>query len=909
MKNKLYKLIIFSLIFGAANFKAFSQLKCGNPAVTKKLYQEHPEIAAAEQAAETNLQELLRNRTPEQRSGTQVYIIPIVFHIIHQNGIENIPDANVFDEVNILNEDYRKLNSDTSVVYPGFKSRVADSRIEFRLAQKDPNGNCTNGIDRIYSHKTFSADDESKLNQWPRDKYLNVWVVNSIGTAGVAGYAYQPASASGFLTPYDGILILYNYIGSLSPGSAFTSRALTHEIGHYLNLAHPWGNTNDPEVACGDDGVSDTPVTMGHSACNAIDKFTHDCTFKPLNKAVYQFNDVTTTSGNIDPTVNDTTENVTLGGVVATGVSANSATNGKFEFSGWGTGATNGATYNSATTFGTLTGAVNTGKYYQFTITPRTPDDSSICIKAISFTVNRSATGPRTWVVRSGPGFATNIAPVISPANTNLYIGGSTVAVMKYDSTSSQIGITYNLTAASFTSVTPITFRIYAYNAEDALGTFGIDSLRITGTHGLIENYQNFMDYSYCSVMYTNGQKDRMRAALESQISQRSNLWTDANLAFTGVDQPTVCLAHPEFFSNKVRICAGTGTINTVKFTKNVQYGTPDSIRWYFEGGTPSTSNFLSPVIVTYPNAGQFKVTLIAYNAAGIDSVVKDNFIRVDESWATPFTGFYTESWEDPTKFFWDWTVINYDNNSQAWQFSNTAGYQGTKCVYMSGFNDYKYDIDDLLSPAFDFTFNVKDSLTFKCAAASRAGSLSEIDDALKVYTSSNCGNTWSLRATFKDSSLINNGYQPASWSPNATSTWTTRTVKLTPADNVNNLRFKFEYNSGSSNNNVYIDDINILGVVGINESATEAMKLSIYPNPANQTSTLAYHLENKADTKIEVIDVLGKSVFSQTNNGQPEGDYSVVISKQELHLVNGIYFVKFSVDNEVSIKKLIISE
>ena len=104
-----------------------------------------------------------------------VRIIPVVFHIVHNYGQENISDAQVLDAVRILNEDFRKLNPDTASIVPAFQSIAADCQIEFRLANIDPNGNCTNGIDRIVSPLTENADDFAKLNPWPEDQYLNIW--------------------------------------------------------------------------------------------------------------------------------------------------------------------------------------------------------------------------------------------------------------------------------------------------------------------------------------------------------------------------------------------------------------------------------------------------------------------------------------------------------------------------------------------------------------------------------------------------------------------------------------------------------------------------------------------------------------------------------------------------------------
>jgi len=901
MKNKFYKLIAFSLIFGGAGFTASAQLNCGATQATQKLYEQHPELAAVAAQYDTEIADLIQNAKVEQRSSTTVYVIPIVFHVLHQNGTENISDAQIFNQVDILNRDYRKLNADTATVVDAMKPFIADSYVEFRLAQIDPNGNCTNGIDRIYTHLTNSADDYSKLNQWPRDKYLNVWTVKTIGDAGVAGYAYYPSAVSGPLFPVDGVLILHDYIGSIGSSSVSHSRALTHEIGHYLNLQHTWGNTNDPNVACGDDQVTDTPPTKGHLSCTTTDRFAAACTFNPITTN-YKFDTVTTTSGTTDPGTPSLVPGITLSHFTANGVGANSSINGEFSYDGWDTGAPDGTT-----NFASLTGTLNTSKYYEFTVTPNVTN--SMTLNGLSFIVDRSATGPRTWAVRASTNaYASNIGTAsITPANANLAVQTGNVFFLKFDTTDSQKGTKIALSGAAFTNiVAPVTFRIYGYNAEDAFGTFGIDSVYLSGTTGLVENTENYMDYSYCSKMYTIGQRDRLRAALESSMSSRSNLWSVTNLAATGVSSPQSCVPYPDFFADKLRVCKG----DVVKFTKNVVHGTETARTWTFEGGTPATSTSATAVNVTYNTPGLYKVTLSASNAAGADSVIKVNYIRVDEDWADiDYNGAYTENFQNTTNFYWDWQVRNYDNNPYTWSVSDFAGYESSKCVMMTGYNNYNHDVDDLISPSYDLSYTSANIMTFKCAAASSAGAAVDVTDFLKVYVSTNCGNTWNLRATFKDSTLINNGYQPTYFAPGPATVWTERTVSIPASFATANVRFKFEYTTGAASNNIYIDDINLQGTVGITEDLIGEANLLIYPNPTNQTSTIAYHLNKKANTKIEVVDVLGKKVFSNATNGQAEGDYSVQISKQNQNLRNGIYFVRFSVDNESVTKKLIITE
>jgi hypothetical protein len=894
MKN-IYRSIGLGLLFcaGAISMLAQSTMPCATTEFTNKLRAQNPQL----QADFDNYNQALSATNRSGERSTTVYIVPVVFHVMHVNGAENISDAQIFAQMNRLNLDYRKLNSDTSSIVSRFDTLAADVRLEFRLAQIDPNGNCTNGIERIYTHKTFQADDASKVNQWPRDKYLNIWVVHDIAgstpSATILGFAHFPSDVAGPLFVYDGIIAVYNTING-------SSRTLTHEIGHYLNLQHTWGSTNDPNVACGDDLVNDTPVTKGHfSTCPDIDAV---CTLNPFT-ANFKFDSVTTTSGTTDPTAAPSLTAMSTTGFSAVGVSANSSTNGRFEYSGWGLGAPDGAT-----TYAALTGAISTAKYYQVKFTPQYGYNAKYT--QINFSFSRNATGVRTFAIRSSrDGYAANLATasVATADAANMSIQTGNVFFLKNDTTLTVNSGKVTLSGALFTNDTmPVTFRIYAWNAEDAAGTFSLDSVNIIGSSDMIENVQNYMDYSSCTNMFSLGQADRMRAAIESPISHRDNLWSPENLAATGVLVPQICKPMPDFYSNKSRVCAG----DIVKFTKNVLYGTPDSVRWTFYGGSPSTSTSMAPVNVTYPTAGLFKVTLTAYNAGGTDSVTKTDYVRVDPTWADiPYSGSFTEDFQNTSDFYWKWQVNNYDNNANTWFVCNTAGYMSSKSVVMTAFGDYQYDVDDLVSPSYDLSFTSGNIMTFRCAAASHAGAGLDVNDKLRVYVSGNCGQAWTLAATFSDSTLINNGYSSGYFTPTTASQWALRTVTIPPGFNTGNVRFKFEYTSGSESNNIYVDDINLAGVVGINENADAVSTLSIYPNPTSQSSTIAYRLDKKADTKIEVMDVLGKSVFVQSNSGQAEGDYSVSISKQNLNLRNGIYFVKFTVNDQSTTKKLIVTQ
>lgn len=225
--------------------------------------------------AQDNMERAARTMGAE-KSGT-VYTIPVVFHILHTNGVENISDEQVFDAVAVLNRDFRKLNADANTVKSDFLGLVADAEIQFRLATKAPNGTCFNGITRTVSSLTDGGSGQQQLytamnnnnvyqGTWDHTKYLNIIVAKNIG--GAAGYTFLPGSSQAY---YNTIFILQEYVGRIGSGTEYRSRSLTHEVGHWLNLKHTWGDGNEPgsQSNCNmDDGVADTPNTRGVQSCN-----------------------------------------------------------------------------------------------------------------------------------------------------------------------------------------------------------------------------------------------------------------------------------------------------------------------------------------------------------------------------------------------------------------------------------------------------------------------------------------------------------------------------------------------------------------------------------------------------------------------------------------------------------------
>lgn len=204
------------------------------------------------------------------------YKIPVVVHVIHSDGGENITDAQVKNGIGILTRNWRKQNPDTAEIVSVFKPLAADMGVEFELAKFDPDGHCTNGINRIRSEFTLTGTHNVKsLVHWPPDRYLNIYVVRN--AAGLAGHALMPSQADS-VPAWDGIVISGGYFGNIGTSNDTKSVVLSHEVGHYLNLFHIWGGNNVPgfyylpvgqaaNCAVGD-SVADTPRTVGWSTCN-----------------------------------------------------------------------------------------------------------------------------------------------------------------------------------------------------------------------------------------------------------------------------------------------------------------------------------------------------------------------------------------------------------------------------------------------------------------------------------------------------------------------------------------------------------------------------------------------------------------------------------------------------------------
>ena len=202
---------------------------------------------------------MVRRGAAMRRVEKKALTIPVVVHVVYRTPEENISDAQIKSQIVALNRDYSASNPDKNITPPVWQGLIGNAQIQFALATKDPKGKATNGITRTKTtHVSFTTDDKVKrastggATAWPSSKYLNLWVCSLGG--GLLGYAQFPGGAAAT----DGVVILNTAFGTNGTAAApfNLGRTAVHEVGHWLNLNHIWGDTSD---CSGTDHVSDTP--------------------------------------------------------------------------------------------------------------------------------------------------------------------------------------------------------------------------------------------------------------------------------------------------------------------------------------------------------------------------------------------------------------------------------------------------------------------------------------------------------------------------------------------------------------------------------------------------------------------------------------------------------------------------
>jgi len=655
--------------------------------------------------AEQQLMQEIQHHLDTMPPNRVVYKIPIVFHVLHNGGIENISKTQIEDAVSILNRDFRLQNTDANNVQSTFTGMPADVEVEFELARKAPNGQCFSGITRTLSSLTNDGSNGANQvsaiiagnnvynNSWPGNKYLNIFVVNDAG--GAAGYTTNPSVWTGS-SMTNGIWILHDYVGSVGTSDTWSSRSLTHEVGHWLNLEHTWSDNNNPgnpSSCSSDDGVDDTPRCIGVTSCNLT---------------------------------------------------------------------------------------------------------SNTC-------------------------------------------------------------------------------------SNDAMDGYW--------TSDVVDNIENYMEYSYCSKMYTSGQKNRMRAALVSGVAGRNNLWSTSNHNATGLNTAsTVCAV--DIRVDRDILCGG----DVVQFYDE-SYNNINTWSWSFPGGTPATSTVQNPS-VSYSSPGTYDVLLQVSDPSGNTlSQTFPNYITVigNPGLATP----YSEGFENVTSVpNVDWTISN--PSGPGFQVVTSASSSGGKSIKLDNSQGSNGDEDELISNTINLSNLASATLSFKYAFAKRN---SQNSDYMQVLASSDCGETWFLRKNISSSQIATVSNTNSTYTPSGSDWKNINVTGITNTYLVSDFRFKFKFINGGGND-LYIDDINLSGPLSLNEN--EILRdVAVYPNPAYDNVVLSFHAANTLENaSVKLLDASGRIVKNIAYQDFLRGENNVEFSIADL--ANGWYLVSLESLNRKMVVKLI---
>lgn len=221
-------------------------------------------------------------RTPQK--------IFVVVHILYEKEEDNIPNEQVIRQIEALNRDFNLRNTEWLSLPPPFKNLATSANIEFCLAGIAPDGSVSTGITRTLIHSSnlgitgqvFYTDEGGK-DAWLTDKYLNIWVTKMAEE--ILGFSSGPLDKG---EPFDGVVINSLYFGTSQAKAPFQlGRTLVHEIGHFLGLNHPWGNTMGECEE--DDNIIDTPKQKGpHASCPPRDNMGCE-----IEKTYWNFMDYT----------------------------------------------------------------------------------------------------------------------------------------------------------------------------------------------------------------------------------------------------------------------------------------------------------------------------------------------------------------------------------------------------------------------------------------------------------------------------------------------------------------------------------------------------------------------------------------------------------------------------------------
>lgn len=252
MKHPFLAYLTVALILLCIGIETNAQVRCGTMERWEMELEKNSELIHKRQEISKQLK-----RWKKSNTSNDSYIIPVVFHVLYENADENILSNQIMSQLEVLNQDFNRSNSDADQTPSEFQNLAANCNISFCLAQRTPNNDITSGITytstdissfSLYDNRIFH-DSLGGKNIWDPSKYLNIYICDLTNALGFASFP-------GGNTSRDAVVINYDNLGTINVSPPFNKgRTATHEVGHWLDLLHIWGGGS-----CGNDEVDDTPI-------------------------------------------------------------------------------------------------------------------------------------------------------------------------------------------------------------------------------------------------------------------------------------------------------------------------------------------------------------------------------------------------------------------------------------------------------------------------------------------------------------------------------------------------------------------------------------------------------------------------------------------------------------------------
>ena len=900
MRNKILPLFLGALL--SANF-SFAQ-KCGTyEGSFENEKNKFPEFYQSIESKNTDLQQshlkaLSQMTTIKEENGVRV--IPVVVHVIHDLGSENISDASIQGALDILNANINGQGANFLNKTPDIFAAVrGDLKVEFRLAKLDPNGNPTTGINRVRSTLTdepVPRDAVKSLSYWNSYQYLNIWTLKRFAPQDdgntLLGYAQFPFSGS---MSTDGVVLLASQM--VSGGT------LTHECGHWLGLRHVWG-----DAVCGDDGVKDTPPAREPNFGVTLNNFPYHvglappagqtgawgCIADSLNPAGEMFVNYMDYSNDADVTMFTKGQNAIMNEVLDGNYDEETQTSGVgFREYMWSnenislTGTADGymtPTCTQEATFNVIGGS------------------SSICAgESILLKGNKTMFGTgnvnsMTWDF--GDGNTDN-----SGEN---FLAHEYTTAGSYDVT---LTVEYNeLTEARASSLADL--DIANATSYDSL----VSTLIAQGTLAELEAVNATNINLYLDVDSFSIGSYFAHIPIDSMVGEHSSVYYGLDTFMLIFDTPKGDVLD-SVSSARLTNCFSTLIMDSVVGSQNTatlvwEY---DTLTYYF--GWYSADAYDAYFMDTLFYRGNVEKTVyIAYfSNTCISNTTVEEFITVGSNSSSNNAGYYSYSFENASELDGDWVINQSTDVASGWEFSagNFTEWKWNSGVASHGDASIMIDADELgevlrsteiISDAYNLSDLNDPAIKFSWSGA--AANTFPVNELIVTY-SDNCGEDWKSLGTINALLAANSGLYTTRFVPNA-SDWNDTIMSKSQLKN-DNIRFKFEYVISGNTNNFYLDNI----MIGEADALMTAQnqnnsKLSVYPNPTNGNSVI--DIENLAAVNIEVtlINILGSKVMDLYSG--------VVVSKYQsidanlTNLDKGIYFVRVNSNgNTILTDKLIL--